>query len=178
MPTDFHLVHQGQFAIRGASVVFTEAAAVLPNGRISPEDAGIWSHEHIAGWKRVTDFHRSQGALSAIQLAHAGRKASTFAPWLRDELVAKPSVDTNGKDVVPEDEKAGGWPNNCWAPSTIPHSDPLPKPIEMTEDQIRDAVEAFVAAAKRSVQAGYDIIEIHGAQSVASLFLISTAYLS
>ena len=82
MPNDWHLVNLGQHAIGGFGLVMTEATAVVPEGRISPEDAGIWSDAHIEPWKRIAEFIRSQGAVAAMQLAHAGRKGSTYAPFV------------------------------------------------------------------------------------------------
>ncbi|WP_460329227.1 oxidoreductase, partial [Actinopolyspora lacussalsi] len=95
VPDDWHLVHLGQFATGGAGLVLSEATAVVPEGRISPADTGLYNDEQVAAWRRITDFLRAQGATPGVQLAHAGRKASANAPW-------------NGDDAVPETE--GGWP--------------------------------------------------------------------
>lgn len=146
MPTDWHLVHLGSRAVGGAGLVIQEATAVSPEGRISPFDAGIWSDEHAEAYKRMTKFIKEQGAISGIQLAHAGRKASTAEPW-------------NGGKIV--DEGYGGW--ETVAPSAIAFSDDYPMPREMTKDDIEQATDDFVAAAKRAVDAGFEVIEIHAA---------------
>ncbi|KAL2256290.1 hypothetical protein VTK26DRAFT_1889 [Humicola hyalothermophila] len=149
--TDFHLVHLGQFALRGAALTIIEATAVTPNGRISPEDSGLWKDSQIAPLKRVVDFVHSQGHKIGIQLAHAGRKASTTAPWR-----SWPRT----KVATAED---GGWPDNLWAPSPIPWDVGYPTPKEMTVADIESLVQSFADAAQRAVKAGVDTIEIHGA---------------
>lgn len=146
MPDDWHLVHLGSRAVGGAGLVIQEATAVSPEGRISPSDAGIWSDEHTAAYKRITKFIKEQGAIAGIQLAHAGRKASTGEPW-------------NGGVKV--DENNGGW--ETVAPSAIAFSDDYPMPREMSKADIEKATNDFVAAAKRSVEAGFEVIEIHAA---------------
>ncbi|VBB72434.1 Putative NADPH dehydrogenase [Podospora comata] len=150
--TDFHLVHLGQYALHGTPLTIIEATAVTPNGRISPEDSGLWQDSQIAPIKRVTDFIHSQGQKVGIQLAHAGRKASTLAPW---------HYRTLGKEVATEE--LGGWPDNLWAPSPIPWAEGFPTPKEMTLEQIRGLVRSWKDAARRAVEAGVDLIEIHGA---------------
>lgn len=145
--TDWHLVHLGAFATGGAGVVFTEATAVTPEGRISPWDLGIWDDAHIPMLRRVTEFVRAQGAAVGIQLAHAGRKASTAKPW-----------DPRGA-VSPEH---GGW-ENVMAPSDIPYSDVYPQPQALTLDGIDRVVNAFRDAALRALEAGFQIAEIHAA---------------
>lgn len=150
--TDFHLVHLGQYALHGTPLTIIEATAVTPNGRISPEDSGLWQDSQIAPIKRVTDFIHSQGQKVGIQLAHAGRKASTLAPW---------HYRTLGKEVATEE--LGGWPDNLWAPSPIPWAEGFPTPKEMTLEQIRGFVRSWKDAARRAVEAGVDLIEIHGA---------------
>ncbi|KAK4205249.1 putative NADPH dehydrogenase [Triangularia verruculosa] len=150
--TDFHLVHLGQYALHGTPLTIVEATAVTPNGRISPEDSGLWQDSQIAPLKRVTDFIHSQGQKVGIQLAHAGRKASTLAPW---------HYRTLGKEVATEE--LGGWPDNLWAPSPIPWAEGFPTPKEMTLAQIQDLIQAWKSAASRAVKAGVDLIEIHGA---------------
>jgi len=150
--TDFHLVHLGQFAMRGAALTIVEATAVQPNGRISPEDSGLWSDSQVAPLRRITDFIHSQGQHAAIQLAHAGRKASTLSPW------------HGGSAVKALAEPAqGGWPDDVWAPSSLPFADGYAVPKELSLQQIGELVEAFAAAARRAVAAGFDVIEIHGA---------------
>ena len=146
MPTDWHLVHLGSRAVGGAGLVIMEATAVSPEGRISPSDAGIWSDAHAEAYKRITTFIKSQGAVAGIQLAHAGRKASTAEPW-------------NGGKIV--DEGYGGW--ETVAPSAIAFADDYPMPREMTKEDIEKATDDFVAAAKRSIEAGFEVIEIHAA---------------
>lgn len=146
MPTDWHLVHLGSRAVGGAGLVVMEATAVSPEGRISPADAGIWSDAHADAYKRITQFIKEQGAIAGIQLAHAGRKASTAEPW------------NGGKKV---DEGEGGW--QTFAPSAIAFADDYPMPREMTKDDLEKAKQDFVDAAKRSIEAGFEVIEIHAA---------------
>jgi 2,4-dienoyl-CoA reductase-like NADH-dependent reductase (Old Yellow Enzyme family) len=143
---DWHLVHLGSRAVGGAGLVMTEAAAVEPRGRISPADLGIYRDEHIEMLARITRFIREQGAVPGIQLAHAGRKASTRVPW-------------EGGAVIPESD--GGWP--AVAPSPIPFRPAEPAPRELTRSEIGVIVEAFAAAARRAVAAGFQLIEIHAA---------------
>ncbi|KAK4139743.1 uncharacterized protein C8A04DRAFT_32766 [Dichotomopilus funicola] len=150
--TDWHLVHLGAFAQRGASLTIVEATAVTPNGRISPEDSGLWQDSQIAPLKRIADYIHSQGQKIGIQLAHAGRKASTLGPW--HAVPGKSEVA--GEDV-------GGWPGNLWGPSAVEWNEGYPTPKEMTVGEIEGLVESFVEAAKRAVKAGVDVIEIHGA---------------
>jgi 2,4-dienoyl-CoA reductase-like NADH-dependent reductase (Old Yellow Enzyme family) len=123
-----------------------EATAVSPEGRISPQDSGVWSDEHAAAFKRITTFIKSQGAVAGVQLAHAGRKASTAAPW-------------NGGSKV--DETAGGW--QTVAPSAVAFADDYPSPREMNADDIEKVLHDFVAAAERSVSAGFQVLELHAA---------------
>lgn len=148
MANDWHLVHLGSRAVGGAGLVFTEAAAVMPEGRISPSDLGIWSDEHIEPLKRITTFIKAQGASSGIQLAHAGRKASTLPPW------------KGGKQIEPSRE-GEGW--QTVAPSPIPFDQDDVAPVELTIEEIQAVMNAFTNAAKRAVSAGFDVIEIHAA---------------
>ncbi|MGH3415836.1 MAG: NADH:flavin oxidoreductase/NADH oxidase [Actinocrinis sp.] len=145
-PTDWHLVHLGSLARGGAGLVLTEATAIVPDGRISPQDAGIWSDQHAADYERITAFIRSQGAVPGIQLAHAGRKASTYAPW-------------RGKGSVPLAE--GGW--ESVAPSAISYGDGYATPRALRADELPALVDAWVAAARRAVDAGFEVLEIHAA---------------
>jgi 2,4-dienoyl-CoA reductase-like NADH-dependent reductase (Old Yellow Enzyme family) len=147
VPTDWHLVHLGSLARGGAGLVISEATAVSPEGRISPRDTGIWNDAQTDAWKPITAFVRSQGARAGIQLAHAGRKASTYAPW-----------GESGRGTVPESE--GGW--RSVGPSTIafPHYD---EPAELDAAGIEKVVADFVAAARRSLEAGFEVLEIHAA---------------
>ena len=144
---DWHLVHLGSRAVGGAGLVLTEATAVLPEGRISPQDLGIWKDEHVDALKRIVSFIHEQGSVAGMQLAHAGRKASTRRPW-------------EGDGVVPETE--GGW-QNVMAPSAIPFADNYPTPQALTVDGIQQVVRAFAAAVRRACDAGFRVIEIHAA---------------
>jgi len=146
--TDWHLVHIGSRAVGGAGLVMAEATAVEPRGRISPQDAGLWSDEHIEPLARITRFVRSHGAVPGIQIAHAGRKASTARPW-----------EKNGRKSLSDAE--GGWPTV--APSAIPFNPDDRTPLELTLEQIREIQSAFVAATRRAEAAGYDWIELHAA---------------
>ncbi|SPJ76047.1 related to flavin oxidoreductase [Fusarium torulosum] len=153
--TDFHLVHYGSFAMKGAALIIVEATAVAPNGRVSIGDSGLWKDSQIAPLKRVVDFIHSQGQKVGIQLCHSGRKGSMVPPWLAKD---------NPMEWFPLATKAeGGWPDNVWAPSPIPAGPGYPLPKEMDEYQIDLAVEQFKNAAKRAVEAGVDLIELHGA---------------
>ncbi len=147
MATDWHFVPLGARAVGGAALVFTEAAAVTPEGRISPQDLGLWSDRHVEPLARAVEFIHAQGALAGIQLAHAGRKASTYAPWV-------------GPGCVPESE--GGW-TRVLAPSALPFSENHVAPQAITEAEIRETVAAFARAAARALEAGFDVVEIHGA---------------
>ena len=144
---DWHLVHLGSRAVGGAAAVLTEATAVLPEARISPQDLGLWSDDHIPMLSRIFRFIEEQGAVPGMQLAHAGRKASTAAPW-------------NGGKAVPEPE--GGW-KPVFAPSPVVFADGYitPEPLDLAG--IARVVEAFAKAAKRALEAGAKIIEIHSA---------------
>jgi len=143
---DWHLVHLGSRAVGRAGLVMVEATAVTPEGRISPGDLGIWTDAHMEPLRRIACFVKQQGSVPGIQLAHAGRKASTQRPWEGGQ----PLTCTNG-----------AWAT--FAPSSIPFAPNFPTPVELTIDQIGGIVEAFSAAAKRSLEAGFEIVEIHGA---------------
>ncbi len=145
--TDWHLVHLGARAVGGAGMVMTEAAAVEPRGRISPQDLGIWQDEHIEMLARITTFIKAQGAVPAIQLAHAGRKAATYRPWEAQ------------RGPVPQAD--GGW--QPVGASAIPFAEDYPTPHELTVADIGDVQRAFVQAAQRADQAGFDMVEIHAA---------------
>jgi 2,4-dienoyl-CoA reductase-like NADH-dependent reductase (Old Yellow Enzyme family) len=144
---DWHLVHLGSRAVGGAGLIITEATAVLPEGRISPQDLGIWKDEHIEMLARIAAFIHEQGSIAGMQLAHAGRKASTSRPW-------------EGHDAVPE--SAGGW-TKVVAPSALPFSDTYPMPRALTHDGIQEVIAGFAAAARRACQAGFRVVEIHAA---------------
>jgi 2,4-dienoyl-CoA reductase-like NADH-dependent reductase (Old Yellow Enzyme family) len=144
---DWHFVHLGSRAVGGAGLVLTEATAVLPEGRISPEDLGIWSDEHIEMLGRIVSFIHEQGSIAGMQLAHAGRKASTRRPW-------------EGQGTIPEAE--GGW-KKVVAPSALPFAESYPMPQALTTNGIQEVVSAFATAARRACQAGFRVIEIHAA---------------
>ena len=144
--SDWHLVHLGSRAVGGAGIVFTEASAVLPEGRISPGDLGIWSDDHIAMLSRIFRFVEEHGAVPAMQLAHAGRKASTDVPW-------------RGGHALNESDH--GW--QVLGPSAIPFSQNSPMPRALEEKEIAGVVAAFASAAKRALEAGAKIVEIHSA---------------
>ena len=144
---DWHLVHLGQFAVGGASLVFTEATAVVPEGRISPQDLGIWNDAQLPMLERITRFIRAQGAVPGIQLAHAGRKSSTKRPW-----------DGSGA-VLPGD---GGWAD-VMAPSAIPFAAGYPQPHALSIDGIDRVVRAFRDAAERAIAVGFEVLEVHAA---------------
>jgi 2,4-dienoyl-CoA reductase-like NADH-dependent reductase (Old Yellow Enzyme family) len=143
---DWHLVHLGSRAVGGAGLVITEAAAIEPRGRISPADLGIWKDAHIEMLARIARFIRERGAAPGIQLAHAGRKGSTRVPW-------------EGGAVITQSE--GGW--QTVAPSPIAFRPGEPVPAELSKSDIRAIVDAFAAATRRAVAAGFQIVEIHAA---------------
>jgi 2,4-dienoyl-CoA reductase-like NADH-dependent reductase (Old Yellow Enzyme family) len=145
--SDWHFVHLGSRAVGGAGLVLTEATAVVPEGRISPQDLGIWKDDHIEPLARVVRFIHEQGSVAGMQLAHAGRKASTYSPWA-------------GHGTVPESE--GGW-KNVVAPSALRFADGYPMPKALSIEGINEIVSAFAAAARRACEAGFRVIEIHAA---------------
>lgn len=162
---DYHLVHLGQFALGGAALVIQEATAVQANGRISPHDAGLWKDEHIPPIKRIVDFIHSQKAAAGIQLAHAGRKASTPSMFL----------DDRGK-ILRVEKADGGWPDEVVGPSPIPWAEGWIVPREMTKADIEQFKLDWVAALKRAIVCGFDFIEIHGAHGyLLSEFLSPTS---
>ena len=144
---DWHFVHLGSRAVGGAGLVLTEATAVLPEGRISPDDLGIWMDGHIEPLARIVRFIHEQGSVAGMQLAHAGRKAGSYRPWA-------------GHGRVPERE--GGW-NHVAAPSALAFADDYPMPQALSLDGIKNIVSAFAAAARRACEAGFGVIEIHAA---------------
>lgn len=146
VPTDWHLVHLGSRAIGGAGLVITEATAVSPEARISPQDLGIWNDRQLEVFSRITAFVSSQGAVPGIQLAHAGRKASTAQPW-------------RGGGPVGADQH--GW--QPVGPSPIPFAEGHHVPHELSQDEIADVVDDFRSAARRALAAGFKVAEIHGA---------------
>jgi 2,4-dienoyl-CoA reductase-like NADH-dependent reductase (Old Yellow Enzyme family) len=145
--TDWHLVHLGSRAVGGAALVIVEASSVTPEGRISPGDMGLWKDEQIEPLARIVRFVKSQGSVAGIQLAHAGRKASTDVPW------------RGGKALTPTE---GGW-RPIYAPSAIPFSDTSITPEALDEAGIKRIVDAFARSAQRALAAGFEVIELHGA---------------
>lgn len=144
--TDWHLIHLGARAIGGAGLIVAEATAVTPEGRISPDDAGIWADKHVEPLARTTRFLAAHGAVPGIQLAHAGRKAGTARPW-------------EGGRQLPFEHR--GW--QAVGPSAVPFH-PSERPVqELTTAEIAGVIQAFVDATRRSVAAGYRWLEIHGA---------------
>jgi 2,4-dienoyl-CoA reductase-like NADH-dependent reductase (Old Yellow Enzyme family) len=141
---DWHLVHLGSRAVGGASLLIVEATAVSPEGRITPDDLGIWQDEHVEFLRRINQFVEAQGCVPGVQLAHAGRKASTYAPW-------------KGSGAVAE----GGW--ETVAPSAIAFSDTYPLPVALDAAGLKKVIADFRSAAERSLQAGFKLIEIHAA---------------
>jgi 2,4-dienoyl-CoA reductase-like NADH-dependent reductase (Old Yellow Enzyme family) len=144
---DWHLVHLGSRAVGGAALVFTEASAVVPEGRISPQDLGIWSDGHVEFLSRIVKFLHGQGARSGIQLAHAGRKGSTYRPWAGRE------------GAIPSEE--GGW--EVVAPSPIKFAPNYPQPRALAAEEIQETIQAFARAAGRALRAGFKVVEIHAA---------------
>ena len=147
MASDWHLVHLGSRAVGGIGLVLVEATGVTAEGRITPGDLGIWSDAHVEPLARIARFVRSQGAVAGIQLAHAGRKASTAAPWAGGAAL--------------QTAAEGGWP--VVAPSSIPFSPGDPTPTALDEPGIEGIVDAFEAAARRALAAGFEVLEIHAA---------------
>jgi len=147
VPTDWHLVHLGSMAAGGAGLIVTEASAVSPEGRITDRDTGIWNDSHTAAWARIVDYLHRQGATAGIQLAHAGRKASTWPAW-----------GTPERGSVPADQ--GGWP--ALAPSAIAFPG-YAEPVALDLAGIQTVIADFAAAARRAVTAGFDVLELHAA---------------
>ncbi len=146
LPTDWHMVHLGSRAVGGAGLVIAEASAVTPEGRISEGDTGIWSAAHVDHWRPIVKFIHDHGAVPGIQLAHAGRKASTAVPW------------AGGAAVAPDH---GGW--QPIGPGDEPFSPTYPVPRAMSADDIREVTAAFADSAKRAIDAGFRLIEVHAA---------------
>ncbi|EIN08320.1 FMN-linked oxidoreductase [Punctularia strigosozonata HHB-11173 SS5] len=147
--TTWHTAHLGGIFTRGPGLTIIEATGVVPEGRITPEDSGLWKDSQIEPLKQLVDFAHSQSQKIGIQLAHAGRKASCVAPWIHFGMVAN--------------EECNGWPDNVWAPSPIPFDPNYPQPKELTKEGIKRVIQAFADAAKRAIKAGIDVIEIHNA---------------
>jgi 2,4-dienoyl-CoA reductase-like NADH-dependent reductase (Old Yellow Enzyme family) len=141
---DWHLVHLGSRAVGGASLLIQEATAVSPEGRITPDDLGIWKDEHVEFLQRINQFIEAQGSVPGIQLAHAGRKASTYAPWKGSGAVAD-----------------GGW--EVVAPSALKFADDYPQPVALDAAGIKKVIADFRSATERALAAGFKVIEIHAA---------------
>jgi 2,4-dienoyl-CoA reductase-like NADH-dependent reductase (Old Yellow Enzyme family) len=144
MPNDWHMVHLGSRAVGGAAMVMVEATAVSPEGRISPWDSGMWAGKHAEAFKRITHFIAQQNCVPGIQLAHAGRKASTDVPWRGGRALS---------------ESQGGWPPI--APSPLAFGEASPVPREMTQTDIDQLIGQFTAAAGRCLEAGFHVLELH-----------------
>jgi len=144
--TEWHLVHLGSRAVGGAGLVFTEATAVLPEGRISPHDLGIWDDAHVEPLARIARFIHDQGSVAGMQIFHSGRKGSTHRPW-------------EGEGLIPESH--GGWP--VVAPSAVPFAANYPVPHALDHAGIARVVRAFAAAAARARAAGFRVLEVHAA---------------
>ncbi len=143
---DWHLVHLGSRAVGGAALVIQEATAVSPEGRISPDDMGLWKEEHITKLQQITSFIHGHGAIAGIQLAHAGRKASVTSPWKGNKFI--PLAD-------------GGWQTQ--SSSAVPFKETDEVPAELTKEGIEKVISNFISAAARAVKAGYKVLEIHAA---------------
>lgn len=146
VPQPWHQVHLGSRAVGGAGLVIAEATAIEPRGRISPADTGLWNDAQVEAWAPIAAFVGAQGAVAGVQLAHAGRKASTASPWL------------GGGTVAPDD---GGW-TPC-APSALAFDEGAPMPEALDADGIAAVVAAFRDAARRALAAGFRLVEIHAA---------------
>ncbi|MEU8827801.1 NADH:flavin oxidoreductase/NADH oxidase [Streptomyces sp. NPDC048636] len=146
IPNDWHFAHYGARATGGTGLILVEATAVSPEGRISPGDLGIWNDRQVEAFRRIAGFLKRHGTVPGIQLAHAGRKAATDAPW------------RGGASLGPEE---GGW--QPLGPSPIAYDERHPVPEELTEEGMAEVVEQFAAAARRALAAGFEVAEIHGA---------------
>ncbi len=148
---DYHLAHLGRFALGGFGLVVVEATGVTPEGRISHGDVGLWSDEHVPGLARVAEFLRAHGAAAGIQLAHAGAKASSLRPW------------DGGGPVTPENTRPGEQPWPTVSASAVPAGPGYPTPHALTVDELAELRDAFVSATRRSLTAGFDVVEVHAA---------------
>lgn len=142
----WHLVHLGSRAVGGAGLIITEATAVSPEGRISPDDLGIWKDEHMEGLAEIVQFLKEQGSSPGIQLAHAGRKASTSSPWKGGKFLSK---------------EEGGW--TTVAPSAVPFFEGNPEPAALDKNGLAKVITDFRVGAKRALKSGFEVIEIHAA---------------
>ncbi|KAJ2698899.1 hypothetical protein FB645_005496 [Coemansia sp. IMI 203386] len=150
--TDFHVLHYGQFAVRGAGLIMVEATGVVEEGRLTPQCLGIWKDAHIDGLRCIVDFAHRYGATAGIQLSHSGRLGSSI-----------PLDQYQDNMPCTSDKKAGGWPDKVYAPSSISFSGQFWTPQELSLDQIEAVQKAFVSAAIRADKAGFDVIDIHAA---------------
>ncbi|RMJ17721.1 hypothetical protein CDV36_002606 [Fusarium kuroshium] len=150
--TDFHLIHLGAFAFRGVPLTIVESTAVAANGRTSPQDSGLWQDSQIEPLKRVADFVHGQGQKIGIQLNHAGVKAGMVTPRFLPKGELKVAA-----------EQDGGWPDDVWGPSAIPHTERHVVPKALTLEGIEALIQNFADAARRAIEAGLDFIELHGA---------------
>ncbi|MEU2432209.1 MULTISPECIES: NADH:flavin oxidoreductase/NADH oxidase [unclassified Streptomyces] len=146
VPNDWHFAHYAARAAGGTGLILTEATAVSPEGRISPHDLGIWNDTQVEGFRRITRFLKAQGTVPGIQIAHAGRKASTDRPW------------NGGAPVGPD---ANGW--QPLGPSPVAFDEGHPVPDELTTARIAEIVDRFADAARRALDAGFEVVEVHGA---------------
>jgi 2,4-dienoyl-CoA reductase-like NADH-dependent reductase (Old Yellow Enzyme family) len=149
---DWHMVHLGRFAIGGAGLVYTEATAIEADGRRTHGDLGLWEDDQIKGLKAIADFISREGAIPGIQLSHAGRKASERRPWHGETPVDHEDISERGEA-----------PWKTYGPSAIPYAEGWPAPSEMSETDIERVIQSFGAAAKRSLEAGFKIIEVYAA---------------
>src|SRR4051794_26466262 len=147
LANDWHLVHLGSRAVGGVALAIAEATAVTRDGRISPADLGVWSDQHVEPLARIARFVASQGAVAGIQLAHAGRKASCDLPWRGGASLKTPA--------------GGGW--TVVGPSPVPFAEGDPVPVPLDATGIDAVVDAFEAAARRALTAGFRVVEIHAA---------------
>ena len=151
LATDFHLVHLGRFALGGAGIVMVEATAIAPQARISHRDLGLWDDAQVPGLAQIATFLREHGAVPAIQLSHAGRKASCRAAW------------AGGAPLGPEDAEAGEPPWPTEAPSALSPGPGWQEPEAMTAERVVDSLGEWERAARRAAEAGFEVVEIHGA---------------
>lgn len=153
--TPYHLAHLGSFALHGAGTIMVEASGVTAAGRITPQDAGIYTDEHIASHASIVSSLKTftEGLTVGLQLAHAGRKASTWSPFYRGEH--------KHAEYVTKEE--GGWPDEVVGPSALAYGEGWLKAKELSNQEVKDVVKQFVEGARRAFKAGYDFVEIHSA---------------
>ena len=159
--TAWHFAHLGGIISRGPGLSMVEATSVTSEGRITPEDSGLWKDSQMEPLQKIVEFAHSQGQKIGLQMAHAGRKASTVAPWLSKGATATKEVN--------------GWPDNVYAPSAIAYNEEFPNPKEMTKSDIENFKKAWVASLKRALACGFDVIEIHNAHGYLLHSFVSPA---